>query len=502
MSDITRDDVFVSTVLEPSFQFTREHLYGAMLEANLAHVLSLGRVGLLSPAHLRLLAGVCVAMLENTDDAKPERYDPAYEDLFFMVEAKVQSRVGPEAASNMHLAMSRNDLEAALFRMAGRELIIAIAGQFNRLRATLLAAAQAEAGTVMLAHTHNQQAQPTTVGHYMLAVESALARDLDRLGGAWRRTNMSPLGAAALAGTGFGLDREFEASLLGFEGLVENTYDAISAADWGLEIGAASASAASVLGRFVTDLMFWSSNEVGALTLHRSMVQISSIMPQKRNPVALEHARAILGRAAGSLAAVTLTLHNIPFGDVNDGAEHVQRQVHSGALELLSGAALLDRALAKATFSRELLLARARSSFATSTELADTLVRLEGLAFRTAHAVVSSLVDRLSSQGRQWASLTRAELEQEFRARVGRAMRMSVAELEAALDPIEFVARRNTPGGPAPEAMRASLEQHTTALENCKKEWHSRQRALCACSERLKEMGREAAESSGSAMRR
>lgn len=503
MSDTARrDEVFVRTVLEPGFEFTSAHLYSAMLEANLAHVLSLDHAGLLSADHRRLLAGVCVAMLDDPERFRPVSYDPTYEDLFFMVEARVQSEVGPEAASNMHLAMSRNDLEAALFRMAGRRLLIAIAEQLDHVRATLLAVAEAESGTVMLAHTHNQQAQPTTVGHYMLAAESALARDLERLDGAWHRTNLSPLGAAALAGTGFVIDRQFEASLLGFEGLVENTYDAISAADWGMEIAATAASAASVLGRLVTDLMFWSSNEVGALSLDPSMVQISSIMPQKRNPVALEHARAILGRAAASLAAVTLTLHNIPFGDVNDGAEHVQRQVHSGATELLSGAALLDRALAKATFNRQLLLERARSSLATSTELADTLVRLEGISFRTAHAVVSSLVDRLSSEGRQWASLTLTELDHAFSARAGRPLRMSAAELAAALDPEEFVARRNTLGGPALEAMRSSLKQHSAALQCSRNRWHSRRQTLDLCSQRLRTMGLDAAESSGSDTRR
>lgn len=502
MNDIVRDDIFVRTVLGPSFEFTAEHLYVAMLEANLAHVLGLAQAELLSPEHLRLLAGACTAMLERPDDFKPAAYDPVHEDLFFMVEARVEREVGPLAASNMHLAMSRNDLEAALFRMAGRQLIMAMARELNELRATLLAVAQVESGTVMLAHTHNQQAQPTTVGHYMLAVESALARDLDRLSSAWARTNMSPLGAAALAGTGYSIDREFEASLLGFEGLVQNTYDAICAADWGLEVAAVAASASSVLGRFVSDLMFWSSNEVGALTLDRSLVQISSIMPQKRNPVSLEHARAILGRAAGSLAAVTLTLHNIPFGDVNDGAEHVQRQVHSSVAELLSGVALVNRAISRARFNRTLLLERAQSSFATSTELADTLVRQEGLAFRTAHAVVSSLVDQLSSQGRTWASLTHTELNQEFGLRVGRAANISAAELAAALDPTEFVARRTTLGGPAPEAMRSALAGHLDALAHCKQTWLSRHDALLFRSAELRQMGLEAAGLSGPDTRR
>lgn len=473
-----RDEVYVRTVLEPSFDFASDLLFVPMLEANLAHILSLDHVGLLPPDHTKALARVCTNMMWSPASWKPERYDPAFEDLFFMIEDRVMAEVGADAASNMHLAMSRNDLEAALFRMAGRDLIRSIANALNRLRATLLRVAQSEMHTVMLAHTHNQQAQPTTVGHYILGVESGLARDVDRLDGAWGRTNMSPLGAAALSGTGYGLDRHFEASLLGFEGIVENTYDAVSAADWALEIAAIVASAASVLGRFVTDLMFWCSNEVGTVQLDVSMIQISSIMPQKRNPVAVEHTRAMLGRAVSALGAVVTTLHNIPFGDVNDAAEHVQRQVHAGAAELLSAVELLDRVVATATFNRQTLAARAESSYATSTELADTLVRVERIPFRTAHHVVSTLVDTLSSAERKWVSLSWDELDAQFLAAVGRNTVLTQDQLRRALDPRHFVAVRTTPGGPAPESMKDSLQRRSLSFEKTCKAWRAREERM------------------------
>ncbi|HNU94965.1 MAG TPA: argininosuccinate lyase [Bacillota bacterium] len=473
-----RDEVYVRTVLEPSFEFARDLLFVPMLEANLAHVLSLDHVGLLPPDHTKALARVCTNMMWSPASWKPERYDPAFEDLFFMIEDRVMAEVGADAASNMHLAMSRNDLEAALFRMAGRDLIVSVAHALNRLRVTLLRVAQSEMHTVMLAHTHNQQAQPTTVGHYILGVEAGLARDVDRLDGAWGRTNMSPLGAAALSGTGYGLDRNFEASLLGFEGIVENTYDAISAADWAFEIAAIVASAASVLGRFVTDLMFWCSNEVSTVQLDASMIQISSIMPQKRNPVAVEHVRAMLGRSVGALGAVATTLHNIPFGDVNDAAEHVQRQVHAGAAELLSAVDLLDRVVATATFNRQILAARAESSFATSTELADTLVRAERIPFRTAHHIVSTLVDMLASEGRKWVSLSWDELDAQFLAAVGRNTVLTEDQLRCALDPRHFVAVRTTLGGPAPESMKDSLQRRSLSLEKACKAWRARQERM------------------------
>ena len=489
-----RDEVYVRAVLRPSFEFARDLLYAPMLEANLAHVLSLDHAGLLLSGHMRALASVCTDMMRSPASWKPEHYDPAFEDLFFMMEDRVKAEVGTDAASNMHLAMSRNDLEAALFRMVGRELIGSVANALNGLRATLLDVAESEMHTVMLAHTHNQQAQPTTVGHYMLAVEGAVARDVDRLDGAWRRTNMSPLGAAALSGTGYGLDRYFEASLLGFEGIVENTYDAVSSADWAFEIAAVVASAASVLGRFVTDLMFWCSNEVNAVQLDASMTQISSKMPQKSNPVAVEHARAILGRAISTIGAVATTLHNIPFGDVNDAGEHVQRQVHDGATHLLAGVDLLDRVVATAVFNRETLALRAGSSYATSTELADVLVRVERIPFRTAHLIVSRLVDTLSSANRKWVSLRLDELDAEFSAAMGRSTVLTRDELRGALDPRQFVAVRITPGGPAPESMKQSLVQRGMSLDQGCGAWRAREELM---NDYRRELGRRGSLAAG-----
>jgi argininosuccinate lyase len=470
-----RDEVYIHTILEPSFLFTKDLLYIPMLEVNLAHVLSLNHAELLPPDHAKALACVCTKMMRSPANWEPKWYDPAFEDLFFMMEDRVGAEVGADVASNMHLAMSRNDLEATLFRMVGRELIASIANILNRFRATLLRVAGAEMHTIMLAHTHNQQAQPTTVGHYLLAVEGAVARDIDRLDGAWHRTNISPLGAAALSGTGYGVDRYFEASLLGFEEIVENTYDAVSAADWAFEIAAIVGSAASTLGRFVTDLMFWSSNEVDAIQLDKSMIQISSIMPQKRNPVAVEHIRAMLGRAIGTFGTVATTLHNIPFGDVNDAAEHVQRQVHAAAAELLASIELLDRVVATATFNREILALRAESSYATSTELADTLVRVERIPFRTAHCIVSALVDVLSSMNRKWASLSWDELDAEFSAVVGRSTIVTQVDLLRALNPRQFVAVRVTPGGPAPESVAQSLKRRRILLEKSFGTWCARE---------------------------
>ncbi len=489
-----RDEVYVRTVLQPSFGFARGALLGYLLEANLAHVLTLARAGLLDSGRAAALARACGEMMEDPERLVPSSYDPSFEDLFFVVEATVQARVGEDAAGDMHLGMSRNDLDAAVFRMSARACLARLAALVDDLRATLLARVEREAATIMLAHTHGQQAQPTTLGHYLAAAEAVLGRYCEKLAQAWARTNLSPLGAAALAGSGFRLDRLHEAGLLGFEGLVENTYDAVSAVDYALEVSCAYASLAADLGRLVCDLMFWASNEVGALALDPALLQISSIMPQKRNPVALEHVRAMLSRVASASAVAVATVHNVPLGDVNDAGEHLHEVLRVQCARLADALDLLGRVLSGARFDAERLLAQARSSFSTSSELADSLVRCDRLSFRAAHRIVSRLVDRLAAHGRSWASLALSELDEEVRTETaGRPTSMTHADLRLSLDPVEFVSRRSGVGGPAPQALGESLERARQSHARSREFWRAKDGLLRDYREALEDSWRRAA---------
>lgn len=483
--EAVRDPVYVEVVLEPGFAFARERLAGYMLEVNVAHVLTMLKEGHLSQEDGRALLRVIGPMMEQR--ITPDRFDPAFEDLFFMIEAEVAKAAGDDAVGSMHLGMSRNDLDTAMFRMAARERLIELAGRLGLLRGAVLGLARAERETVMPAYTHNQQAQPTTFGHYLAGVEAALARDAARLDGAWRRTNLSTLGAAALAGTGFRVDRAREAELLGFEGLVENTYDAVASADYLVELSSCCAVLATDLSRFLTDLLYWCTNEVAALKLAPQFIQVSSIMPQKRNPVVLEHLRALVGKVLGAATSTYLLLHNVPFGDVNDVGEQLQPIVH-GQCDLLDRALrLLGKLVRTLSVDREVLERRVVDGFSTSTELAETLVRMDGLKFRQAHRVVSTLVTRLSSLGRTWGRLALDELNAVMRDVAGRESRLTADELAQALDPGEFVRRRRNLGAPAPESLEPYLATRSTKLAEAEVIWNRRKDLLTHYRRRLSE---------------
>ena len=262
-----------------------------------------------------------------------------------------------------------------MYRMRQREFIAALAGATLDLREALLALAERHTATVYGAHTHTQPAQPATIAHYLLAVIEQLERDGTRLGAAYESTNHSPLGACAITGTGFPIDRNRTSELLGFSGPTGNTYGSIATVDYLLESAAATSVLIVGLGRVIQDLLLWCTMEFGYLRLSDGFVQGSSIMPQKRNPVALEHARAIGSKAVGQAQAIITAVHNTPFGDVVDTEDDLQPLVASMFRDATRAVTLLAAAMRLADFDVERLAARAGVGGTTLTELADTLVR-------------------------------------------------------------------------------------------------------------------------------
>jgi argininosuccinate lyase len=304
--------------------------------------------------------------------------------------------------------------------------------------------------TVMPAHTHTQPAQPTTLAHYLCAAIEFLGRDSARIQAAFARVNLCPLGACAIATTGFPIDRRMTARLLGFEGLAENSYGAIASVDYFTESAASVAVAMVNLGKFVQDLLLWSTREFGFLRLSDAFVQSSSIMPQKRNPVALEHVRILASRALGEAQAVLLCAHNTPFGDINDSEDPLQPLVFTMFADALRSLRLLAGVLAAAEVDCEHLARRAASDFLTVTELADSLVRLTGMSFREAHTLVANAVKASGADDRP-AAIAQVFLNQ------NPSLGLDQAFVERALDPRNFVRIRQVPGGPAPEVVAEAL---------------------------------------------
>jgi argininosuccinate lyase len=444
---------YVSCVLEEGFEYARAQFLTPLMAIHHAHLVMLAERTILPAADARAIRNALQQV--PLDEVRRARYDGTVEDLFFYVERLIVERCGEDLAGRLHTARSRNDIDMTMYRMQQRGLLLALAGAGFELRTTLLALAAAHREDVFAAHTHTQPAQPTTVAHYLLAVIEQLERDAVRLRAAYSSTNRNPLGACAITGTGFPIDRERTAELLGFDGPTGNTYGSIATVDYLLESASAAAVMLAGLGRVLQDLLLWCTAEFGYLRLADGFVQGSSIMPQKRNPVALEHARAISSKGLGQAGAILLTVHNTPFGDIVDTEDDVQPLVLSTFRDAIRAVRLVAAAMKSAQFDRAKLAASAERGWITATELADTLTRDRGLAFKTSHAIAARFVATCSSRPGEPRSGVLREVSKEV---LGAPVALTEEELARILSPRHFVEARTTHGGPAPSVTATAID--------------------------------------------
>jgi argininosuccinate lyase len=471
---------YVTYVLNENFEDAKELFLSPLMAIHYAHLVMLATQGIVAREDAHALRAALDEV--SQDDIRRAVYDGACEDLFFYVERLIAAACGEDVAGRLHTARSRNDIDMTMYRMRQRESILGLLAATFELRESLLGLAGEHTKTVFAAHTHTQRAQPTTIAHYLLGMIEQIERDAVRLKGAYDRTNRNPLGACAITGTGFPIDRQQTSELLGFSGPTGNTYGSIATVDYLLE----SASATSVLlvglGRFLQDLLLWCTSEFSYLRLDDGFVQTSSIMPQKRNPVALEHARAIGSKALGEAQAIVLAVHNTPFGDIVDTEDDLQPLVFSMFRDAMRAVNLVAAAMTTAAFDIACLEAHAGDGWTTLTELADTLVRDHGLPFRTAHAISARLIaERQSDPERPVAQL----LAQASRDLLGAPLTYSDAALAEILSPRHFVNVRRTLGGPAPEETRRAIAGSRAGLAADRDWWTRATAALSAAEQRL-----------------
>ncbi|MEZ4498065.1 MAG: argininosuccinate lyase [Thermomicrobiales bacterium] len=445
--------LYAKHVLGPGFSFAQAELWPWMLAANEAHALMLADRGIIPGSEVAALLDAQAAVASEGRDAFV--YDPKVEDLFFLVERRLIELAGPVAGGNLQIARSRNDLAATMARLLIRDRLLGIEELVITLRERVIALAEQFIDVVIPGITHTQPAQPTTLAHYLLGVLGPLERDSERLAQARARVNRSPLGAAAFTTTGFPIDRELTAELLGFDGIVENGYDAVGAGDHFLESSQVVATLSASLGRFVNDLLIWARQEAGVFRVGTEFVQISSIMPQKRNPVVLEHIRTRIGWVYGHANAIATLVHGAAFGDTNDVDDPIFVPT-AGLFEAATAVLeLLEATLASGEFNTARLTATAGDGFTTATALADGLVISFGLPFRTAHHIVSTSVSIATREGA--ASLTLPIVREAIERVTESELEIDQAWLDAQLDPAAFVAARKTRGGPARSAMEHAL---------------------------------------------
>jgi argininosuccinate lyase len=452
--------IYRETVLTQVFEDAKRFFLGPLLEIQFAHTLMLAKQGIMPERE----AAQCLRALQALDleEVRNTPYDGKFEDLFFLVEHRLAEICGRSVAGKMHIARSRNDIGLTIYRMVLRDRVIEVARSLIELRELLVNLAREHRASLMTAYTHNQPAQPTTLGHYLMAMIECFERDMERLQAAYERVNRSPMGACAITTTSFPIDREYTAELLGFDRLQTNSYGAIAAVDYLTEACSVIAVSMLNLGRFAQDLLQWSTVEFGYLRLSEGYVQISSIMPQKRNPVPLEHVRILASRAMTQAQAAIGSLHNTPFADMNDGEDDLQPLVYTLFDDAIRSLQLMTGLLSETEFKTDQMAAKADAGFLTVTELADTLVRATSMDFRTAHEIVATSVKELA--GNYNREKMAAAVEHNLAMHTP-SFQVDGALLRTALTASNFVAVRKIAGGPAEEVLNPEISR---AGEQCR----------------------------------
>ncbi len=417
------------------------------IEASRAHCRMLAARGIIAPEDAeKILAGLEQVASEIAEGKFT--FSRALEDIHMNVEARLAEIIG-DAAGRLHTARSRNDQVATDFRLYVRDTVDHLMEQLAALMRTLAEKAAQHAEVIMPGFTHLQVAQPVTFGHHLLAYVEMFARDRSRLADARKRLNESPLGAAALAGTSFPVDREMTARELGFDQAMRNSIDAVSARDFVLEVLAAAAICATHLSRFAEELVIWSTAQFDFIRLSDRFTTGSSIMPQKRNPDAAELIRAKAGRVIGALVALMVVMKGLPLAYSKDMQE--DKEGAFDALDTLSLALEVMRGMvADMEPNEEAMRAAAAQGFSTATDLADWLVRELNMPFRQAHHVTGRLVALAEEKGVDLPDLTLEEM---------RSVEPRISEdVFSVLGVENSVASRTSFGGTAPDNVRRMAE--------------------------------------------
>ena len=428
-------------------------LWRVDLKASQAHAAMLGAQGIISAEDAAAIAqGLSQIGGEYEANGVPVNWD--LEDIHMTTESRLAELIGAPAG-RLHTARSRNDQVATDFKLWVRGALDTAQAGVKALQTALVTRAGEHAASIMPGFTHLQTAQPVTLGHHLLAYYEMLARDRSRMADARVRLNQSPLGSAALAGTGFPIDRNSTAAALGFDGPTRNSLDAVSDRDFAIEYLTAAAQCALHLSRLAEELILWASQPFGFVTLPDSLSTGSSIMPQKKNPDAAELVRGHSGRIVGALVSLMVTMKGLPLAyskDMQDDKVPVFEA--AGLLELCLAA--MTGMIAGATFRTERMRAAAELGYATATDLADWLVREAGVPFREAHHITGAAVKLAEARGVALDALSIADLT---------AIDPRIDErVFAALSVDASVASRTSYGGTAPEQVKAQVAEARHAL--------------------------------------
>jgi len=419
--------------------------YYCQMRIHRAHVVMLTEQGILSKDESS-------AILRGLKEVEKEAENDENLMSYMSTETALIRKIG-EVGGKMHIGRSRNDLGATQRRMFYRDQIEHLIGAIIKYRKTLLQKAEEHVNTVMSGYTHWRQAQPITLAHYLMGHVDAAGRGVERFEDVYRRTNLNCLGAAALAGTGWSIDRERTRVLLGFEKLCENTYDCVAAHDYVVELASAIAIHLSNLSRLAQDLEIWSSDEFAMIDLDEAYAGTSSIMPQKKNPRCLEMIKHFAAESIGVLVASISSIKGVSYTNIGDRVmvEPMIVDVAIGNTRIMAGV------VSTLVPMKKMMLLKVSKGFSTMTELADTLVRSYGISFRQSHDIIAETVSTALAEGLTADQITPRMIEDAAVKSINQRLTISEEQLRLALDPAENVKRRKIVGGPAPVEVKRMI---------------------------------------------
>ena len=436
----------VEHLIRPTIATDLARSYQTILDVNKAHVLMLAKQGIIEN-------DVAKKILAVTQDIASQQADPQFEitpnveDLYFNFERYLIKQTSLEVGGQQHTARSRNDLLATVTRIDSRGYYLKLCSTFNNLRRTLLKLARENVDTVMSGYTHLQPSEPITLAHYCSAILNAMQRDYSRLSHTWAGLNQCPLGGGSMGSTTFDIDRQYTSDLLGFCKPMENSLDTVATRDYALEMVSAMAIAANTFSRLAMDMYIWATPEYGYIEVDDSVAVCSSIMPQKKNPMTLEHIKGKAAHLEAFFVSIFSAQKNVPYMHCRDISSESLRFFWTAMQEFEADLDLMNVTLHDLKINAEHMIESAKRNFCTVTELANYLVRLDKISFREAHEIVAHLVGYMNEHKKRADEITLDELNSFCTQMFGFASKLTAEDLKKALDPVPNAQSKTCIGG-------------------------------------------------------
>lgn len=445
----------IKYVIEPSIKAEIIRSFDNMMYVNKAHLEMIVESEIIDKATGKeILKGLNELIDEGANSLE---IDYNIEELYLNMEATLIKKIGIKAGGILHIGRSRNDLLATVSRMNSRQIILNICNKLNKFRDKLLEIANDNVETIITGYTHMQPAEPITLAHYLSAILFSIERDFKRIVASYERMNSSPLGAGSMGSTNLPINRDKSASSLAFDTVMQNSLDSIASRDYVLETISSMASLSNNLSRFSQDLYIWSTDEFNYVEVDDSVAIGSSIMPQKKNPVTLEHVKAKAGHVLGAYVSAFTVLKTTAYGHSRDSSTESMKYYWDALDEIESITSLMIATLRNIKFNKSLMKDRTFKNFTTVTELANTLVRISNISFREAHHIVGYMTREMIEEGIDLEQVDTNMVNKYSNVVIGEDIIHSDQDIFNALNPIKNVYSKTIIGGPSPQEVKRQL---------------------------------------------